>query len=126
MEIVTRGERRRSYAPEMKARLLLETTAPGARVLEVAQRHGISPSLLHRWRREAEGRAERRMVRQASSFVPLLVETSPATGVQKVADPAGSGIGASIEVVLRNGRVLRVFGRVDGVAVARLATALEG
>lgn len=126
VEIVTRGERRRSYAPEMKARLLLETAGPGARVLEVAQRHGISPSLLHRWRREAEGRPERRMARQASSFVPLLVETSPAIGVQKVADPAGSGTDASIEVVLRNGRVLRVSGRVDAVAVARLATALEG
>ena len=126
VEIVTRGERRRSYAPEMKARLLLETAAPGARVLNVAQRHGISPSLLHRWRREAEGRPERRMARQASSFVPLLVGASPETAPRNTADPAASGTGASIEVVLCNGRVLRVCGRVDAVAVARLATALEG
>jgi hypothetical protein len=46
--------------------------------------------------------------------------------VQKAADLVASGTGTSIEVVLRNGRVLRVFGSVDAVAVARLATALEG
>jgi hypothetical protein len=61
VEIVTRGERRRSYTPEDKTRLLEETATPGARVLEVAQRHGISPSLLHRWRREAEGRPLRKI-----------------------------------------------------------------
>ncbi|WP_120010762.1 IS66-like element accessory protein TnpA [Teichococcus vastitatis] len=126
VEIVTRGERRRIYSPEMKARLLMETAAPGTRVLEVAQRHGISPSLLHRWRREAEGRPARRVVRQASPFVPLLVDASPETGPQNTAAPAESGMGATIEVVLRNGRVLRAFGTVDAVVVARLATALEG
>jgi len=51
VEIVTRGERRRNYTPEEKARLLTETAESGAGVLEVAQRHGISPSLLHRCRR---------------------------------------------------------------------------
>ena len=126
VEIVTRGERRRSYSPEMKARLLMETAAPGTRVLEVAQRHGISPSLLHRWRREAEGRPARRVARQASPFVPLLVGACPETAPQNTADLVSSGMGAGIEVVLRNGRLLRVFGTVDAVAVARLAAALEG
>ncbi|PZR61508.1 MAG: hypothetical protein DI537_52490 [Stutzerimonas stutzeri] len=126
VEIVTRGERRRSYSPEMKARLLMEAAAPGTRVLEVAQRHGISPSLLHRWRREAEGRPARRVARQASPFVPLLVGASPETAPQNTADPVSSGMGAGIEVVLRNGRMLRVFGTVDAVAMAQLATALEG
>ncbi len=58
--------------------------------------------------------------------VPLLVGTCPETAPQSTADPAESRMGASIEVVLRNGRVLRVFGTVDAVVVARLATALEG
>jgi transposase len=78
VEIVTRGERRRSYTLEDKARLLAETAEPGVRVrvrvLEVAQRHGISPSLLHRWRREAEGRPLRKIARPVPRLVPLLVE----------------------------------------------------
>ncbi len=65
VEIVTRGEVRRSYTPEEKARLLTEAAVPGARVLLVAQRHGVSPSLVYRWRRQAEGRAVRGRRRRA-------------------------------------------------------------
>src|SRR5690242_17876744 len=75
VEIVTRGEGRWSYLPEEKARLLAETAAPGAKVSDVALRHGICASLLHRWRRPAEGRPVRKILRRAprpASFVPLL------------------------------------------------------
>ena len=128
VEIVTRGEGRRSYSPEEKARLLVEAAAPGARVSEVARRHGICASLLHRWRRQAEGRPVRKLPRRAArptAFVPLLLEaghpaSTPASGpsASGTADPA-------IEVVLRNGRVLRVGPGADAAAVARLAAALE-
>ncbi len=121
VEIVSRGERRRSYTPEDKARLLAETAEPGARVLEVAQRHGISPSLLHRWRREAEGRPPRKAARPAPRLVPLLV--GPPAGASA---PCGAATeGAAIEVVLRNGRVLRVGAAADAAMVARLAAVLE-
>ena len=128
VEIVTRGEGRRSYAPEEKARLRAETATPGATVVEVAQRHGICASLLHRWRRQAEGRPVRKMPRRAAqpaSFVPLLLETAnPAR--PPVAGPAASGAAdLPIEVGLRNGRVLRVGAGTDAAAVARLAAALE-
>ena len=110
VEIVTRGERRRSYTPEA-----------GARVLEVAQRHGISPSLLHRWRREAEGRPPRKAARPAPRLVPLLV--GPPAGASA---PCGAATeGAAVEVVLRNGRVLRVGAAADAAMVARLAAVLE-
>ena len=57
IEIVTRGETRREYTAEERARILTEAAMPGARVLLVAQRYGISPSLVYRWRREAAGAA---------------------------------------------------------------------
>ena len=125
VEIVTRGERRRSYTPEDKARLLAETAEPGTRVLEVAQRHGISPSLLHRWRREAEGRPPRRSTRPLPGLVPLLVG-APAGASSPCTTAAMNGaMGATIEVVLRNGRVLRIGAASDLEMVARLAAALE-
>lgn len=125
VEIVTRGERRRSYTPEDKAHLLAETAEPGARVLEVAQRHGISPSLLHRWRREAEGRPPRRATHRTPRLVPLLVG-APAEGAPRcMAASPESPMAAAVEVVLRNGRVLRVDAAADAAMVARLATALE-
>ncbi|MFC7478648.1 transposase [Dankookia sp. GCM10030260] len=41
----------REYTAEQRAQILTEAALPGARVLVVAQRHGISPSLVYRWQR---------------------------------------------------------------------------
>ena len=127
VEIVTRGEARRSYTPEEKARLLTEAAVPGARVLLVAQRHGVSPSLVYRWRRQAEGRAVRKAAPRPPAFVPLLLDGGePASGSAPPAGPPeGDGLGGRVEVVLRNGRMLRVGAGADAAAVARLAAALE-
>ena len=131
VEVVTRGARR-SFTPEEKARWLAEATQPGARVLEVARRHGICASLLHRWRRQAEGRPVRKVARrpaQPASFVPLLIDTADPERpplASAPAAPASPGMAdAPIEVVLRNGRVLRVGAGTDAAAVARLAAALD-
>ncbi|MDN3562859.1 transposase [Paeniroseomonas aquatica] len=74
VEIVTRGEARREYMPDEWARVLTEAAMPGARMLLVAQRYGISPSQVYRWRREAAGRPARQVSPRAPRFVPLLVD----------------------------------------------------
>ena len=125
VEIVTRGEVRRSYTPEEKARLLTEAAEPGARVLLVARRHGVSPSLVYRWRRQAEGRAARRTRPRPPAFVPLLVDGGAPPGDPPARPTAPDGADNRVEVVLRNGRVLRVAASADPAAVARLAAALE-
>jgi transposase len=96
-------------------------------VLTVAQRHGISPSLVYRWRREAAGRPARKSRPRPARFVPLLVEdSSPATGSTLPAEPASSTTETDrVEVVLRNGRLLRFGSTADPDGVARLAAALE-
>ena len=126
VKIVTRGEVRRSYTPEEKARLLTEAAVPGARVLLVAQRHGVSPGLVYHWRRQAEGRAVRKAAPRPPAFVPLLLDGGePASGSPPARLPDGDGLGGHVEVVLRNGRLLRVRVGADAAAVARLAAALE-
>jgi transposase len=126
VEIVTRGEVRRSYTPEEKARLLTEAAVPGARVLLVARRHGVSPSLMYRWRRQAEGRAVRKAAPRPPAFVPLLLDGGgPASGSPPARPPGGDGLEGQVEVVLRNGRLLRVAVGAGAAAVARLAAALD-
>ena len=126
IEIVTRGEVRREYTPDERARVLTEAAQPGARVLLVAQRYGISPSLVYRWRREATGRPARQTPR-APRFVPLLVDDGGMRqGAVLPPDAPGQDVGSDrIEVVLRNGRLLRVGAGMDTAVVARLAAALE-
>src|SRR6185295_19199746 len=105
VEIVTRGEARREYTPDERAAVLTEAAMPGARVLLVAQRYGISPSLVYRWRREAAGRPARQTRPRAPRFVPLLVADGGTRHGPVVPPPAPAQDASAdrIEVVLRNG-----------------------
>ena len=127
VEIVTRGEVRREYMPEERAAVLTEAAMPGARVLLVAQRYGLSPSLVYRWRREAAGRPARQAPPRAPRFVPLLVDGGGMRqGAVLPPDAPAQDVGTDrVEVVLRNGRLLRIGAGTDTALVARLAAALE-
>ena len=50
IEIITGRERRRRYSAEQKLALVEETMQPGMTVSAVARLHGVSPSLLFKWR----------------------------------------------------------------------------
>lgn len=126
LEIITRGEGRRSFSVEEKVRLVAETFQPGATVTAVALRHGICTSLLHRWRRAARGEVPMRRA-PAPRLLPVrLAAPAPTPAPPTQSSPGLVGTAPSpIEVVLRNGRVLRVGAVADVAAVARLAAALE-
>ena len=50
IEIITGRERRRRYSAEHKLQLVEQTMQPGMTVSAVARLHGVSPSLLFKWR----------------------------------------------------------------------------
>ena len=50
IEIITGRERRRRYTAEQKLALVEQTLQPGMTVSAVARLHGVSPSLLFKWR----------------------------------------------------------------------------
>ncbi|HXW21832.1 MAG TPA: transposase [Rhodomicrobium sp.] len=57
IEIITGIGRRRNWPEDVKAAIVLETLQDGARVSEVARRHGVAAGLLFRWRRAARMRS---------------------------------------------------------------------
>jgi transposase len=124
VEIITRGEGRRSYSAEEKVRLVAETFQPGETVTAVSRRHGICTSLLHRWRRAARGEVPSRRTAMPRLLPVRLVAPEAAAAPSKPA-PVPDIAPAPIEVVLRNGRVLRVTATTDAAVVACLAAALE-
>ena len=124
VEIVTRGERRRSFSAEEKVRLVAETFQPGETVTTVSRRYGICTSLLHRWRRVARGEVPSRRAARPR-LLPMRLVAPDAEPIAPTPPPAPENASAPIEVVLRNGRVLRVVPTTDLAAVARLAAALE-
>ncbi len=51
IEIV--GERRRVHDAAFRAQVVAEASVPGARMRDLARRHGLCTSLIYRWRRDA-------------------------------------------------------------------------
>ena len=107
---------RRMWGRAEKQSIVGETLVPGANVSAVARRHGVAQSLLYRWRKDATG-----SVRPASTFVPVAI-AAPTPLVVAPSKPACIG---SIEVVIANGRLLRIGADVDTVALVRIIAALE-
>ena len=78
-EVINGAGGRRRWSADDRARILEETIQPGAKVSEVARRHGLTPQQVFTWRREAR-RALEAVGESAAplAFVPALIEAPPA------------------------------------------------
>ncbi|MFQ3596688.1 MAG: transposase, partial [Sphingomonadaceae bacterium] len=100
------------------------TFQPGETVARVSRRHGICTSLLHRWRRAARGEVPSRRAARPQ-LLPVRVVASEAAAPHPKPAVVPGVAPAPIEVVLRNGRVLRVAVTAEAAVVAGFAAALE-
>jgi transposase len=118
-EVLTGPERHRRWSEEEKARIVAETLAPGARVADVARRHGVGRSLIYVWRR-TRGHGRRH------PNVPGLVPVVLSDGDGERAVPSGlPGRAGSIEIALTSGIRLTLHGPVDGEALRAVMAALR-
>src|SRR6266545_745070 len=120
--VLTGPERRRRWSAAEKLRLVAESVSAGLSVAEFARRHDIHPNLLHIWRRQAKTGALAALPDGGACLVPVTI-AAESTAAHRTADEEG---GSAVEVVLRNGRRLRVTERASPRRVAQLADALEG
>ena len=117
------GLERRRWTPEQKYRIVMDSLVAGTNVACVARNHDVNPNLIYAWRRLARKGVQRVEPRNDVKFVPVTI--APAGRVVPVS--VGSAIADSrLEVVLRNGRLLRVPEGVAPSHVGALADALEG
>ena len=123
IEIV--GERRRAHDAEFRARVVAEAQAAGARVQDVARRHGICSSLVYRWRRAASPQAGSGA---AVQLVPVRI-TQPTAPEPRTPDPGSSRPGLPrsglIEIEFEGGTRVRVDAEVSLAALRRVVTALR-
>src|SRR5437762_13491430 len=98
-------ERRRRWTAAEKLRMVEESLAGEASVAEVARRHDVHPNLLHLWRRQARTGALSKAPDGGARFSPVVVaaEHGVAPAVESI-----TSAGSVIEVLLRNGRQLRL------------------
>ena len=121
--VLSGRERRRRWTSSEKLRLVAESLSAGLSVAEFARRHDVHPNMVHSWRRQARMGELSIAPDDGARFVPVAVATESC-----VALPIESNKrpGSSIEVVLRNGRVLRLLEEVTPRLVGQLADALDG
>ena len=121
-DVATAGSERRRWTTAQKLKVVSESLAPNASVMEVARRHGLNPNLIYRWRHQAKTGALSRAADAQSRFALVAVAAGGSGRASMRGDHEG---GCVIEVVLRNGRILRLSEGAAPTRVAPLADALE-
>jgi transposase len=107
--------RRRKWSDREKTQIVQEAQRAGARLQEVARRHGLHPSLLTRWRAQYRT-VRKKAVRREVRLLPVKVEPRTRAGFHPArADNKRENISASgtIEVEFSAGRRLHIQGIVD-------------
>jgi transposase len=124
IEIV--ADRRRAHSAAFRADVVAASLMPGVRVQDVAERHGVCPSLIYRWRRtvgaDAAGDGVVRLfpVRIAESSAGTSASTLPASR------PAAVRRTGSIEIELAGDVRVRVDDSVSVAALRRVLSVLRG
>ena len=117
-------ERRRRWTLAEKGRIVEESLAPEASVVEVARRHDIHPNLLHLWRRQARtgSLAPVRRAEHAAADEVRFAAVAVAPDERVLTAPPGV-----IEVEFASGARLRITGAVDAAtASAAIAAVARG
>ena len=124
VSILSGPERRRRWSTIEKLRIVEESQAPSASVVEVARRHDVHPNLLTVWRRQARTGAfgSAPALRQESEVQFAAVSVAPKLS----AWAACAGTGGTIEIAFASGVQLRITGAVDPTTLAAAVAALTG
>ena len=134
VEIITRGEPRRSWTLAQKREIVAESFGPDLTPTEVARKHAISSGQLYTWRQQLLGVQTALVRRPAQQFAqvdqepdalgpptnPQPPEVSPQPATSAPARPEGL-----IEIVLPGGTVVRMDAHVDAGALRRILGVLD-
>ena len=124
VSVLSGPERLRRWTPAEKRRIVEESLAPCASVIEVARQHDVHPNLLTVWRRQARtgSLGAVKVPRQESEVEFAAVSVAP----EQPAWTARAGTGGTIEIAFASGVQLRITGAVDPATLTAAVAALSG
>ena len=112
--MITGPVRRRRWTTDEKAKILMESLAPGARISDVARRHNLNRGLLQAWRRQAQQSTP--TDRAVPAFVPVCCVDDGAHAPVALPMPVALASPGVIELETGSLRV-RFSGPVDAAAL---------
>lgn len=126
VEVVTRGEGRRSWSSDQKRRIVVEAMQPGVTPTEVIRRWGLTSSLFYTWRRQVMSGELGAVPMPLPAFAQVAVaEDAPSLPLPSAPESPERSL-ARIEVVLPCGTVLRFDEDVGAEALRRVLAVLRG
>ena len=117
---------KRLWTVEEKRSICLQTTVPGVSVAQVARRHALNANLIFKCLRDPRFAPDPDATpTEGPLFLPVEVIEHP---VREDAPASGDaqGPGGTIEIDLAGGHRMRINGRYDPEALARLVRGLSG
>jgi len=117
LEVMSGPTGRRNWPEAVKARIVAESFEAGARVVDVARRHGVAPQQVTAWRRDARKGRLVLPVEDAGPFAALVIEEPPAS------EPSPSSP-SPVEIEV-DGVVVRLAADAPAARVAEITAALR-
>jgi transposase len=134
IDVIPRGERRRTWTPEQKGEIVMESLGPELTPTEVARKYAIGTGLLYGWRQQILGGPMSPLGRPTPRFARVEMTPSPPEAPEAKPEqpmtlpepeapvrPAGL-----IEIVLSGGVTVRVDAGVNKHALRRVLDAMAG
>ena len=117
---------KRLWTVEEKRSICLQTTVPGVSVAQVARRYALNANLIFKWLRDPRFAPDPYATpTEGFRFLPVEVIEPPvredAPSSSDARDPSGT-----IEIDVAGGHRMRINGRYDPEALARLIRGLSG
>lgn len=123
VEILTGAERQRRWSTELKLSILQEAFSADGSVSDVARRHDVLPQQIYAWRKKFS---------PPKLKSPGTVSLIPVSLIGASESPSDGSTRSSVrsrrkdvEIVLRNGRLLRIAADLDLEALSSLVACVE-
>ena len=132
IDVIPRGERRRSWTPEQKREIVMESLGPELTPTEVARKYAIGTGLLYTWRQQILGEPMSSFGRPTPRFArvemtpsqPAVPEAKPQPPMTPPEPEAPVRPAGLIEIVLSGGVTVRVDAGVNKYALRRVLDAM--
>ena len=118
-EVIVGVERRRRWSEDQKLSIVMEVDVDGATVAEVARRHDLTRQHIYQWRRELR----RKGLWPCSGETVFLALDPP--GENRTVEATATPDATLVEIILGNGRELRLRGGMGDDDLARLIRLVE-
>ncbi|CDM56264.1 MULTISPECIES: IS66-like element accessory protein TnpA [Rhizobium] len=122
VEILTGTERQRRWSTELKLSILQEAFSADGSVSDVARRHDVLPQQIYAWRKKF---FPPELKSPETAFIPVSLIGASASHSD---DTKKSGVRSKckdVEIVLRNGRLLRIAADMDLQVLSSLVACVE-